>query len=92
MIETDAKTLDAINRDRPRYDRMMAALKDGHKPSPSELNAYHQLVEEFGRRSSEAREANDKFSERYYGGMAQRLNEEAINALKREKQKLIPKD
>ena len=84
IVQTNAKTLDMINKDILRYNRMRTALKDGHKPIPSELNAYHKAVEEFGKRSIEVGKVNDKFSEQYYKGLAKKLNNEVMKALRRE--------
>jgi len=92
VVETDRKTLDMINKDRPRFNRMLTTLRDGHKPTTSELSAHHNLVQEFGRKSLEAGKAGDKFGEGYYRGLAEKLNDEVMKALKMEYQKLIPKE
>ncbi len=91
MTKADARMLGMINKDKPRFDRMRMALRDGHKPSASELNAYHRSVEEFEKKSLDAGKANDEFGERYYKGLAKMLNEEVAKALQGEYQKLIPK-
>ncbi len=92
IVETNTTILGMINKDKPRFDRIRTALRDGHKPTTSELSAYHSLVQEFGKKSFEAGKAGDKFGEGYYSELAKKLNDEVMNALKREKQKLILKD
>jgi len=91
IIVTDAKTLDTINKDKIRFNFMRATLRDGHKPSTSELSAYHNLVKEFGRKSLDAGKTGNKLSEKHYDELAKNLNDEVMKALQREYQKLIPK-